>query len=560
MACITIPIRCPTCVQDAKHAPDCGDCRDFPTKCSISEGGLIDTVTFANNSKFTNETPLLPKSYKNARLRAFHMGRCLIEHVDHYAWQKFGDVFEQTILQAAPTPTDSSMPRQLAAAASAEISPIRQSGVRTSLWARDDVQVQGGQPAPPPGFLNVSALDTTELFTVSLTRSSASSSLVAGIPVFDRNSVNFSTWFEKVTAARKYLDEGIFLDQIRQKLGSDPTQFIKGLGSNVDTVDGLLKELQKEYDLLANPCYAHHKFSSVAQNGRDITAYHTEFATLIRAMDMGLHSSDMFIKASYIKGLDDLKMRVRLNRTNDKNPTGTTLKSLMDETSLEARVQGYSKVERDSTATAAVARVHVAHAATGTSSPPTTYTDIRTPMYLPHDPVQVYAAQSGQPRRGPAEKGWCTIHEVVTHNIQNCRSKDQTECKWCKTRFAPGGYASHVPQCTAPRCNCCGRLGHKWRHCKDNKDKQNYDRRGGQGQGQGQGQGPPPANPGRTPANPGRAPATPGRAPAPTGRAPVHARSRSPLARALPAQVALLHTPDPAQAVVVEDTPPVNIA
>jgi hypothetical protein len=85
-----------------------------------------------------------------------------------------------------------------------------------------------------------------------------------------------------------------------------------------------------------------------------------------------------------------------------------------------------------------------------------------------HNPVHsVSVSGTGQSSSGHK---WCPIHELAGHDLADCKCKNDTSCKYCKTEFLAGHYGYHVQNCTAMRCHNCDRLGHVKHFCKRNLD------------------------------------------------------------------------------------------
>lgn len=470
-----VEIHCRVCDNDAGHTVECPDKQNFPVSCVVrTTDEFIISVSMSDGTLFTNEERSVSRYwFSSQRLNTFSVGRQLKELSESYEWQKYTSTFEESLLQGGPVGLlhstakwhrDGTLNNTLSSISS-HATPIQGSGSQQVL----DMDILANMTTA-----NASAL------TESLTKSTASNSLVGSIPIFNGDEKNFPTWLRKVEAARKYQTDDIYLDQVRQKLGTEPTEFIQGFGIKVDTVDGLLDELKKRYDLLSNPSYSFNAFRNCVQAGRGVDEYHTEFATYIRAIGETLDTANMYVCTGYILGLDETSLRESLNfkmAKNTENNKETTLRSLMQHTTTKARVKiisSHSRVEERDNNNLGGQKTPVMIAKATITQPETSKQLGDSGMHVSppssHPPtfhsvmVGEQDTRFGTPRSG--KSSYCPIHEASTHDIEQCKMRYSTECKYCGTSVTPGQLQHHVPKCTGRRCNNCGRLGHIAKFCK----------------------------------------------------------------------------------------------
>lgn len=86
--------------------------------------------------------------------------------------------------------------------------------------------------------------------------------------------------------------------------------------------------------------------------------------------------------------------------------------------------------------------------------------------------------QSSKPKRNNDHKEkskYCPIHEVTSHSYEECRSKNYTNCQYCKAEFKKGEYVEHLfNHCSGPRCFKCGRRGHMSNKCNSSRPNRPY--------------------------------------------------------------------------------------
>lgn len=493
----TVEIHCPKCNQTGAHRSNCQDVNRLPVVCIVLDGGFIESVKLNNGLDFSNKAPRTAKlTFITTECRGFSVGRTLIQGEHSHVWQTYPEAFENTLFQGP-------LQNSTGVGASVNQSPAGFSGLSTipgrtpTQWAFGGGQVPGSHED-----LDLSVASQAELLTSSLTRSTASNALVQNIPRFDGNPKNFQHWIRKVKAARKYQDDTIFVDQIKQKLGSEPTEYISGQGADITTVDGLLDCLRQQYDLLADPSYSHNAFINLVQGKRELSEYHSDFANLLPAVEATLDSTNPFVSTSYIRGLDDERQREDLNMliaTNRAQGKPTTVKMLMDRTTLKYRVKAISKHKSEEPvhggpAPVQVAAAQVNHTATSTADdtlvqqatnvalqPPIQQVNSAAPRYNnPNSRFQNNSHSGGGRQQGfrfnrnpggGQHDRFCPIHKVRSHSLDQCKLRDATQCPYCQVDIQLGTLAAHIPRCQGRRCANCGRLGHTDRWCK-------YDRQG----------------------------------------------------------------------------------
>jgi len=502
----TIDIHCPKCDQHGAHLPSCANLSRFPVVCIIQDDGHIESFLLHNGLDFANKAPKTSKmTVHTTEIRGFAVGRALLSVNGTHVWQTYPDAFEKTLFQGPQqTSTDATHVERPSPGAFSNLSSIR--ATPTHPWP---FLGMGQVPGGPDVDLDASIATHARMMTSSLSLSNASANLVDSIPQFDGNHRNYREWIRKVKGARKYQDDSIFVDQIKQKLGAEATEYIAGQGSDITTVDALLECLDQQYDLFADPSYAYNAFINLVQDGRELAEYHSDFANLLPAVEANLQSTNPFISTNYIRGLDDLLLRENLNMliaTNRANDKPTTVKMLIDRSTLRNRVKSISKhkteePEKGGPAAVRIANARVSEQSTNTgqesSTPqappdntpqvieqvqhaapryqnnppsfnnkPPRYQNQQAPKFKPQQPFR-FNSNSG----GGQHDRYCPIHKVGSHGLAQCKIRDATQCPYCNIDLQPGTLASHVPGCTGRRCNNCGRLGHTDPWCK-------YDRSG----------------------------------------------------------------------------------
>jgi len=470
-----VELDCDLCHRTGTHADTCSDKDLFPLIANIRDE-IIASVQTHNGDVLHNEIMPENLTFRNRFLTKFTLARRMRTNDDNtFAWVKLPDYMESSILQIAST--------TLGGGPGLHHGPIPISTIGENERSEGTPISHVSGNVPGYHCNNTFMNQSSKAFTDSMLTAQTATTLVTSIPIFNGNPLNYPAWKRKVEAARPFQDEPMYLVLVKQKLGTEPTDFIEGLGSSIDTLDGLLKELGRQYDLLANPTYAHHQFQLMRQAGKELAEYHTQFSTSLKAIGRDLSTSDMFIKTHYVGGLDKEGLRLKLNRKNDQN-SSVKLKELMEIATTEVRLEKFSKMAEASVA--AVAQANVAtqsnQTAFETVTPVSHGLPVSTVQFTP--PVSSMlpnpmVAMVNPPNPGPpvptptnTNGDYCPIHESNKHPLRTCRRKDDTKCMWCNAEFAAGTYAAHMPQCRGRRCYNCKRLGHVTRNCTINKPRQ----------------------------------------------------------------------------------------
>jgi hypothetical protein len=313
--------------------------------------------------------------------------------------------------------------------------------------------------------MNSSALEISRAFIDS----HATTTLVNDIPKFDAQPRNFASWREKVESARPAFEEELFVKLVKQKLGVEATLFISGLGSRVDTVDGLMFELAQEYDEYSKPLFAHANLMRLQQGNKSLTTHHAELYQILRGMRETKDTKSQLVIAGYINSLTDERLRLKLLRRVSDYADKSSLEDLINIVNKESRCLSLSKPLLSPIAVnSASASQEGVCAASAQGGARAGYGYRR------------YDSNGGKKSAPSREEGkpWCTIHEAITHNTADCRMKTNTFCRFCRSNLHPQTMEEHIANCTGGRCHECKRRGHVARYCRDNAaGEQSGDRR-----------------------------------------------------------------------------------
>jgi hypothetical protein len=417
-----VRVRCTTCDINGDHAADCPDFDVFPVsvKIRVSDDAILSAKTSHAvyfNREAENEAAV---QFSSPSLPGFSQGRSLykVGGIDEARWQRFPPDFERSMMspQAAST-------------------PIR--GLPARLDFNETMEA-----------MNVSNAQ-------SMIDSHATATLIVEIPKFDGQARNYGVWRDKLSLIRDTVPPALFLKVVKQKLGTIAASFVTSLGARADSADTLLVELGKQFDEYSHPMYAHQQFSSFKQGGRELTAHHAEIYQLLRGMNMDLSTTDQLLKSGYIASLSNDKIKTKLLRIVVKTNDKSTLEHLMNTACEEERIY---RMGRTTAVVGSAESVLVAAAGGGAHHQKR---DFRS--------TNSGGSGSGHPANTDSNK-WCTIHEVSTHDISECKVRENTQCKYCGVKFDIGQYAEHIKSsCQGKRCHQCNKLGHVEKFCRSAK-------------------------------------------------------------------------------------------
>jgi hypothetical protein len=311
--------------------------------------------------------------------------------------------------------------------------------------------------------------------------SQVSTTLLNDILKFDGQPVNFAFWKDKIELARSSFEDVRFLQVIKNKLGNNASMFLRGLGNRADTVDKLLKELTCQYDQYSRPLYAHQKFGALKQSGSDLATHHSEIYALLRGMKTDLGTTDEMLRSGYVSSLNSKGLRRKLLSKMSDDVKKYSLEDLMHIAVNEERLNTMNDALTASTNSGSNSGYKSASAASASASAGETE---QCSCYHAGKP-QYGGGRQWQKTPGHLEKSartnsiarskdgpWCTIHEVASHDLADCRIRMKTSCRHCHETFEAGKYGSHIAQsCSGRRCHTCNRLGHIAKWCKQEESK-----------------------------------------------------------------------------------------
>ena len=414
-----VKLVCATCQGEGVHMDECVDKDKFPTE--IEQKGTEITRAFLNGDVFINHEEGSTHTFMSPSVAGFGQGRVLLPHGtgSKKTWQRFPTAFETTVF----APTARSTPRR----------SLSFDGNSTLTEANEN----------------------NDSITAALVDSNSTAALLKDVPTFDGNPRNYATWLAKMELIRPCVKDEFFLRLIKQKLNTDVTMFIAGIGTKADTTESILKCLGDQYDEYAMPMFSHTKFSSLRQTSKDLGKHHAEIYQLVRGMGRKLTTNEDLLKSGYIKSLTNKSLRAKLMRMTTQKGKDCTLEMLMERAVEEERIELMSNEENQfHTATAApVVQANVIEVKA--TAAPVEVKD-QSKRYQQRPPYKPNNSRPGE---------YCAIHQTSRHDISVCRNVRDKICRFCKIEFAEGQYENHMTKCTGRRCFNCNKIGHMSKAC-----------------------------------------------------------------------------------------------
>ncbi len=473
---ILMKIHCKFCNSDGDHQLMCAACSMFPVVAKWQGDHILSALLVDSDVEIYNESIQYPQLHSSL-LNAFTMGQVLFaKEGSVHEWQSFPDTFEADFFQA-----ERERPAGLRVTTPvASFSEVHSQHLDTNPTQQPMVSF-----ADPPGV-------TSEAASIALTLANTTyaQTLVQAIPTFDGNSMNYHNWETKVIQAETYQpNKALFLVLVKQKLGPDPTMFVETIGHQADRLSTLLASLRERFYKYADEVFAHKELDDVVQGERSIGEYNAEFTKCLRAAGKEITTTDQFQITHYIKGFKDQGFRRWLFKEKSKHTQAplslyldlTYQSEKLDHVSGEPRGRRHGEDEYEEGFEAA----RVAGNSTSTQSGEGGTTEKEKVCRVEStkkDTVQSPKPQQKSDKPGnniqknqtPSKQSHCPIHETHSHDLRDCRAKNTTTCRWCKTEVKPGQLAYHMPKCTAKRCYKCGRLGHVVSKCRRDRNDGTY--------------------------------------------------------------------------------------
>ncbi len=474
---ILTKIRCKFCNTNRNHRLMCARCSMFPVVAKWRGDHILSVLLADSKVEIHNEAIQYPCQFRSSLLNAFMMGRVLFA-VDRsvHEWQSFPDTFEADFFQAERD------------------RPAGQ-GVTTPVASFSEVQSQHSD-VPTPAQPTVSFADppgaASEAASIALTLANTTyaQTLIQAIPTFDGNSRNYHNWETKVRQAETYQpNKALFLVLVKQKLGPDPTMFVETIGHRADRLSTLLASLRGRFYKYADEAFAHKELDDIVQGDRSIGEYNAEFTKCLRAAGKEITTTDQFQVTHYIKGFKSQSFRRWLFKEKSKH-TQAPLSLYLDLTYQSEKLdhvsgepQGRRQGEEEDEDRYEAVRVARKSTSTQSSEEETSgkekvcKADTARKETVQDNKSQPKADKPGndaQRNQGHLKQSHCPIHETHSHDLRDCRAKNSTTCRWCKTEVKAGQLAYHMPKCTAKRCYECGRLGHTVVQCKRDRNDGTY--------------------------------------------------------------------------------------
>ena len=533
-------VACPKCRAVGRHQSTCEQASLLPTYAIIENDQilqvLLDSETYNNES---DETGLV---FRSSRLPSFRFGRALVNGDLGFTWHLLPPEAERLLNPRDTNDIDTNRPFGTSAqddfnqgfvshrsrdrvrypsregrTSRRSNSDDRRNGRRShsedremeprNQARRESIGFRFGDglgtflntPSHTPVFptdASMSAEERNERQLLQMRHDAKQQATVAkvlmtDIPEFDGDKENFLTWIEKVEAARPYQDPVLFRKIVIQKLGTVPTDYVRGLGERAQTLDGLLNALNREYNILANRSFTTTKLLKTAQGSRTFAEYNTAYSKYLMALGKGNNTYDPMIIAKYCDGVRDIHVKRRLYgliRKNDEKGVVTTLDDLMrvskrmeeidDQIEEEAKNKRGIEEEQDEEIPIKMARVG---AARKTFKNPTQGHGACEASTSDNPPA---STPNKTPKGNNNKDSYCPIHETAGHDFADCRMKDSNYCKYCKQSITPGSYVQHLTkpgECKAKRCHNCNKRGHLKKDCRVRNG--NTPNKGGKGNG-----------------------------------------------------------------------------
>jgi len=488
-----IQIRCTACDHLGRHGATCNIAKVMPCEALFNRTTKhITHVVTADGDSIKNDTDQ-PYVFANPMLSAFRVGRALLQlDQDNFAWQVFPDSLEKSLLSDDDpfAPIRASTPNKTT------------NDPNTSTAQSTSTQDAVGVTPSTTNILNTSlmamaqAANTISANVSNSHQSVAMEQVLSSTPKFNGDPTNFPSWRSKVLLCRKYLDDEQLRIHILSKLGAIPSSYVAGLGSKVNTADGLLSELAIQYDQYSKPMFAETALKNLKQGNRSLEDHHSELYEILYGNKENFQTTNRQIKACYIDSLANAKLKKKMyNMLVDEKPSAPyTLEALMSIATKDAfcaKVAGLSTAPAVAAPTVQSSAVQVTVSETkvetsaAASAPNQKGQQQQQQRPRPNNNQNHNKRQQGTKRghpnnqRSPVDpNNWhefCPIHATPGHDYYSCNAKDATECKHCKTTFEPGHYVYHIlNECQSPRCHNCNKLGHYKAQCRrPTKVKQN---------------------------------------------------------------------------------------
>jgi hypothetical protein len=496
-----------------RHEPDCGSVW-LPEKVVVNEQREIVKVV-VGDQKFKNEADFPTNVFQSPQLKGFSGGRALIARADKTkTWHRYAPGVERMLYGSnlQSTPKQNTRPK----IRTPNVTPIlrgqphdyhprhleyensddeyadyddeyddrdydtddefddgyRRDPPKRGNRRRNRAQQEGGilnrmnRNPVPDGQQTQDELNTTmgdiTLGTMSQSFQVANTNaqLINDIPRFDGNPSNFAIWKAKVELVRPGFPEDQFVRIIKGKLGPEAYQYTMGLAPNrVNNYDGLIKALDRNYNIYSDTRYATQQFNNLKQNGMDLTKFHAQIYVLLKGMGRPLTTRSNIVTSRYIDALDNAGIREDLLRLQAHRPC--SLEQLMNRAADNAFIK---KMARSSSAQPV--QVCSVHETTDKND-----SDNEEVCAFKAKPKGKQGQKRKQNNASVSENKYCTIHETSKHALEECKGLDGTKCYYCKAEFPKGEAAAHSRACPADRCYNCQRRGHKAQDCRVAKRK-----------------------------------------------------------------------------------------
>ncbi len=452
-----LKVTCSSCEKTGTHDPACQSKHLIP-RVSMQQGtSTITEVVTANGDVHGNES-VQPSFFQNSALPAYSCGRMLfVLPGGAYQWQHFPEALETSYIEAPPIPNGSSTPNKKG-------NVTDRGGLGSSQSSLDGSRLESALEtlATVASTLSTTAGNTAHTVTMQ--------QLLAATPTFDGKPSNYKVWREKIDLCKPYCTSEQLLSHVRSKLGPIPSNFVASLGSRSETLTTLLDELAKKYDDYSQPLFAANQFSRLQQGNKSLSDHHAYVHELLRGNGQTVQTTNEYVKAKYCESLSNKrtlkKMMAHQMRLSTDAKAKLTLEELMNiayEDDYCTRLAGLD-ISKKPTSTITAAAVQTSSVDTngdgGTDTEPIT---VESSTNL----AQTKTTTPQKRKKNGKGLKWCVIHQSKSHDTEECRHKDYTQCQHCKAEFDQGDYPYHLQaECQAPKCFNCGRFGHTKAQCK----------------------------------------------------------------------------------------------